>query len=109
MVGMPKTRLTDKQYKLMTVICEGNKDIHGKWESPVDLDELLERLAYRTSKESLQFSIRALINKGMITKGHVHRRGANRTVLIPTSIGKHTMGYIDPHFIEEEDFSYLDL
>lgn len=102
--------ITDKQYKIMVVICEGNKDSNGKVVSPVDIDELLERVAYTTTKASMQFSIRALIRRGLIIKGQEHRRGRLRTTLLPTPDGRATAGYHDPHYIEsDEDFSHLDV
>lgn len=106
-----RATITDKQYKILVVICEGNKDLNGKFESPVDLDQLLERIAYDTTKESMQFSIRALMRRGLITKDKERRRGALRAVYYPTREAKVMMGYRDPHYLEaeEDDFSYLDV
>lgn len=71
--------LTTKQLELMRVIC-GADDI--------DLDEILERLGYETSKASLQFSIRALVGHGLIKKRGVEkRRGRQRQVIEPTEKG----------------------
>ncbi|EET8285652.1 hypothetical protein FC252_004884 [Escherichia coli] len=44
----------------------------------LDLDELLEVLPYKTTKQSIQFSIRALIKKGLVEKGHTRQRSDNR-------------------------------
>lgn len=75
--------LSPKQWKIMDVIIRANPD--GTW---VDLDELLERLDYKPSKESMQFSIRALVNRGLIEKKATEfRRGAQRRVYAPTSLG----------------------
>ncbi|MPS48539.1 hypothetical protein [Methylobacillus sp.] len=88
--------LTDKQYKIMVVICEGEgKDVGGKL-IPVDMDRLLERLAYRTNKSSMQFSIRALIKHGFIVKDYDKRRGAKRVVYVPTKAGMSAAGYAPP-------------
>ena len=100
--------LTDKQYKILTVICHGNKELDGTW-SPVDMDELLERVAYETTKQSMQFSIRALISRKLIEKGTEKRRGASRVTYIPTRTAKLMMGYHDPHFVEDRDLSHLDI
>ena len=100
--------LTEKQYKILTVICDGNKELDGTW-TPVDLDELLERVAYRTTKQSMQFSIRALISRKMIEKGTDKRRGSIRVTYIPTRVAKQMMGYHDPHFVEDHDLSHLDI
>lgn len=76
-------RLTEKQIEQLRVICPGNPD--GSY---VDLDEVLERLNYRTTKQSFQFSLRALITKGLVVKGpRETRRGRDRQTLIPTSLG----------------------
>lgn len=88
-----KTTLTDKQYKIMIVICDGNgRDDNGVF-IPVDIVELLDRLAYRTTKASMQFSIRALVRHRLITKGYEARRGAKRVTYTPTSLGRQLLGY----------------
>lgn len=71
--------LTTKQIELMRVISAGNSD-----GSNVDLDQLLSRLSYRTTKASLQFSIRALINKDLIEKAarEVRRNRERQTIAV---------------------------
>lgn len=74
--------LTQKQIELMRCITS---------QPETDLDEILESLRYCTSKQSLQFSIRALINRGLIEKrGPSKRRGRMRQVIAATAAG---MGY----------------
>lgn len=93
-------RLTQKQYALLTVICDGNgNDESGKF-VPVDVDELLERLSYRTDKPSLQFSIRALVKRQLIEKVYEVRRGRKRVCYMPTEVAKWMMGY-------DHDRSYI--
>lgn len=76
-------QLTDKQIEQMKVIVTGNPD-----GSVVDLDQILERLSYGPSKQSFQFSLRALINKGLVLKGiRESRRGRERQTIIPTALG----------------------
>lgn len=76
-------RLTDKQYHILTVLKAGNLD-----GSLVDLDELLERLPYTTTKASLQFSLRALIKHDLIAKaGSENRRDRRRRLLALTAHG----------------------
>jgi len=71
--------LTIKQLELMRVITA---------QPETDLDEILELLRYVTSKQSLQFSIRALIKRGLVEKrGLVKRRGRARQVLAATAAG----------------------
>jgi DNA-binding MarR family transcriptional regulator len=73
--------MSPKAWEIIRVIMRGNPD--GSW---VDLDQLIERLSYNPSKESLQFSIRALIKRGMIERKDTEfRRGVNRRVLAPTA------------------------
>lgn len=101
-------RITDKQYKILTVIIHGNRDIDGTW-TPVDMDELLERLAYRTTKASMQYSIRALIASGLIKKEYETRRGTKRVTYLPLPLAKQMMGCPDPHFVESEDLEFLHI
>lgn len=80
-------QLTAKQLHIMGVIVRGNED--GSF---ADLDQILKRLPYKTTKASLQFSIRALIAKGLIMKqGRENRRGRSRVVISPTQIGYQVM------------------
>lgn len=80
---MKKMHLTTKQIELLRVIGAGNED-----GSATDLDEILERVRYETTKQSLQFSIRALIGHGLIEKKGVEkRRGRQRQVIGATALG----------------------
>ena len=75
--------LTTKQLELMRVISAGNTD-----GSNVDLDQILARLSYKTTKASLQFSIRALIGKDLIEKsGKIVRRNRERQTIGVTLYG----------------------
>jgi predicted transcriptional regulator len=81
--------LTAKQGELLRVIAAGNGE-----NDPADLDEILERVRYETTKQSLQFSIRAMIKHGLIAKRGVEkRRGRMRQVLFATELGIHYNGY----------------
>ena len=75
-------QLTPKQTQITDTIIKGNPD--GTW---VDMDQLLENLPYRTSKSSMQFSIRYLIEKGVLEKRDCElRRGQARRVYAPTAL-----------------------
>lgn len=79
--------LTAKQCELLRVIGAGS-DGAG---DPVhcDLDQILERVRYCTTKESLQFSIRALIKHALIDKRGVEkRRGRQRVLIGITALGR---------------------
>lgn len=73
--------LTGKQIALLKVIIEGNRDEEGRF-SPVDLDQIIERIFYHPTKQALQFSIRKLIRKGMIVKSGLEKRRDRQRVLI---------------------------
>jgi hypothetical protein len=73
--------LTDKQIEIMKVVSAA---------MPVaaDLDQILERLSYRTSKASLQFSLRALERHELIDRAESeNRRGRVRRLIAPTAAG----------------------
>ncbi|RQT26042.1 hypothetical protein [Burkholderia contaminans] len=78
--------LTTKQIEIMKVVVAGNT-ANAEW-SPSDIDQILERLPYRTTKESLQFSLRALEKHGLIDRSSTeHRRGRVRRLVAPTPTG----------------------
>lgn len=81
--GRVVERITDKQYRILSVVLEGNRDAEGRF-TPVDIDQLLERLSYRTTKQSFYFSMKALVARGLVEKGEDVRRGARRVTLAPT-------------------------
>lgn len=78
--------LTDKQKDIIKTLNLGYERGHL-----LDLDELLEVLPYKTTKQSIQFSIRALIKKGLVEKGHTRQRSDNhyhRRTLGLTTLGR---------------------
>ena len=76
-------RLTKKQVEIMKVVIAKNPD-----GSSVDFDQLIERVSYETTKDSMHFSVRALINKGLIFKDEPEkRRDRQRTIITPTVRG----------------------
>ena len=79
--------LSNKQRQILNVLIKGNPD--GSW---VDMDQLLGRLPYRTTKPSLQHSIRILIKKGLMERKETeHRREAYRRLLAPTMLAYELM------------------
>ncbi|HHT4259136.1 TPA: hypothetical protein ACTYZB_004803 [Klebsiella variicola] len=62
--------LTSKQKDIIKTLSLGYERGHL-----LDLDELLEILPYRTTKQSMQFSLRALIKKGLVEKHECRPRG----------------------------------
>jgi hypothetical protein len=99
--------LTSKQIELLTVIAIGNGP-----SDPCDLDQILDRLKYETTKQSLQFSIRALIARGLILKlGPQKRRGRQRQVIEATALGRETIGISaipKPHYVASISDDDLD-
>jgi predicted transcriptional regulator len=70
---MSKTSLTPKQ---LQVLLAARPSAAGEL---ADLDQILERVPYRTTKDSMQFTIRALIRHGMLEKAGMQlRRGRQR-------------------------------
>lgn len=69
--------LTTKQSQILAVIAGKNED-----GSLVDLDQLLDRLPYETTKQSIHFSLRALIARKFLKKaGEEKRRGRRRRLI----------------------------
>lgn len=103
--------LTDKQIEIMKVILAGNgRDTAGNL-IPVDMDQLLERIPYKTCKDSMHFSIRALIRRNMIYKGgREHRRNRQRATFFPTEHGRNTFnGSAGQSFIEPDNSDLLKI
>lgn len=73
-----------KQTEILRVIVKGNPD--GTF---CDIDQVMERLSYITTKASFQFSLRCMIRKQMIERVEElrYRDGAKRRVLKPTLLG----------------------
>lgn len=70
--------LTTKQIQILKTIRAGAPAPDGGVD-PIDLDLLLDNLPYVTTKESMQFSIRALVARGLIEKtAPTLRRGRKR-------------------------------
>jgi predicted transcriptional regulator len=73
--------LTEHQRDVLEILFRANPD--GSF---VDMDQLLERTKNRTSKESMQFTLRSLIAKQLIMKHpRVRRRNRSRIVYSPTT------------------------
>lgn len=76
-------RVTVKQTLLLAAIRKGNG--RGGF---ADIDQVLFNLDYKTTKQSLQFSLRALIKHGLIEKRDLEpRRGQQRRILSLTKEG----------------------
>lgn len=72
--------LTPKQVGVLLTINRENDD-----KSLVDLDQIIERQDYETNKPSIQFIIRNLVEKELITKSGTEVRGGRRKVLFKTT------------------------
>jgi len=79
--------LTEKQIQIMATVVRANPD--GSY---LDVDQLVENLPYRTTKQSIHFSLRALIKKGLLIKHPKElRRDRIRIIIAPTLLGMSTM------------------
>lgn len=77
--------LTTKQRATMKIIMAGNVDVTGARVGNVDYHQILERLPYKTSRESLMCSLRILEQQGWIEKaGKVIRDGRSHMSVKPT-------------------------
>lgn len=78
--------LTTKQIEILKIV--GRKNADG---THVDLDQLLDQLSHKPSKEALQFSLRALIkgHKYLTKVGDEKRRGRRRVLFGLTVLGGH--------------------
>jgi hypothetical protein len=89
--------LTSKQRKLMTVVMKGNIDVKGDWISWCDYQQILDRLPYETSRESLMCSIRILRNQGWIERGGKELRiGRVRQTITPTPLAGRILNPVKP-------------
>ncbi len=77
--------LTAKQVEILLLVFKKNTD-----GTHLDLDQLLNELSYKPTKQALQFSIRSLIkNHKYITKGSEKRRGRRHVTYIATPTGEY--------------------
>jgi hypothetical protein len=99
--------LTTKQMLILAVVKAGNSD-----GTPIDLDQIVARLPYETSKESLQFSIRALVKREMLDRSKkVVRNGRSHRVIELTELGAAHVSKTEaesPAFIETPDLVALE-
>lgn len=96
--------LTLKQIELLNTI--GRRNTDG---GAVDLDQLIERLTYKPTKQSVQFSIRALIAHGLIQKDAPEkRRGRTRTLISLTEQGRVMIGKPKVSLVETISDELLD-
>lgn len=100
--------LTTKQIEILGIIVKGNGSAAGRF-IPCDLDQIIERLSYKPTKDAVQFSIRNLIGKKLIEKtGTENRRDRRRVLISPTELGRKLLrAEVDPAWIESDDEDLL--
>lgn len=88
--------LTPNQSNIMEVLIIRD---YPEMTKRMDLDQLIQRVNYKVTKQAMQFSLRFLLRKGYITKGpmEVRRKKLRRTYAV-TSMGiyifqRHHQGY----------------
>lgn len=78
--------LTHKQRQVIKIVIMGNIDVRGNRLSDVDVYQLLNRLEYETSRDSLMCSLAILEKQGWIVKaGKELRAGRKKQTLAPTA------------------------
>ena len=83
-----RRKISEKQRHIIKAVVKGNRAESGEVISWLDIDQLLERIPYTTSKDSMQFSLRHLIKRGFIVNGTPEvRRDRKRRILMPTDKG----------------------
>lgn len=83
--------LTEKQKAILALVIAANSD------GPIDFDQIIERVPYLTTKESMQFSMRALVAKDLVQKGPTEiRRGRSRRLYLPLPLGIHWATLVCP-------------
>jgi len=99
---------TTKQLQILQVIATGDgMDEKGEF-LPVDMDELIALVPYKTSKQSMQFSVRALIRRGLITKSdRVQRRGRSRVTFTLTESGQTVFKKPEPAMVSDPGLDEL--
>ncbi len=104
--------LTAKQKAILALVVHGNPD-----GTPIDLDQLIDRVPYAPTKEAMQFSVRALINRGLIEKGGTElRRERSRRLILATDLGRHWAALVCPkpvplrveEVLSDEEFKKLE-
>jgi predicted transcriptional regulator len=76
-------KLSRKQIDILETLMKGDDD--GDF---LDMDRLLEKVSYSTSKQSMQFSVRALMKSGLLRRSYELRRGRKRVVWSLTMLGQ---------------------
>jgi len=75
--------VTPYQFEILQHVAAGGDD------GPLDFDQLLDLLSWMPSKASSQFTIRAVMKKGLLTKGDLtFRRGRRRVLYTLTPEGR---------------------
>jgi len=84
--------ITPYMREVLRVVIRANAD--GSF---CDLDQIIDRVGYHTTKQSIQFTIRAMIAKGLIIKkGREKRRGRSRVVIAATQLGYQVFNGVQP-------------
>lgn len=72
--------LTYRMMLILEVVGRRNED-----GTAVDLDQIIERVDYDVSKEAIQFTLRSMVEKGVIEKCEAEKRRGRRRVIYQTT------------------------
>lgn len=98
-------RLTKKQRKVLTAVCEGIKDEQGRRVGWLDTQMICDRVDYEVSIHSMKFTIRFLMERGLVEKeDQVLRRDRWVTPVKPTNEAFDWVYHrVDPREIEHDN------
>lgn len=105
--------LTKKQTALMKIVLAGNLDAAGGRVGDVDYAQILSRLPYKTSRESLMCSLAILEKQGWLVRvGKELRLGRSRQTVAPTALATRVLlRAAEPSYVElgDDDVVILEL
>lgn len=99
-------KLTSIQWDVLMMVSKGDGETDDGKIIPIDLDQIVERRAIPGTKQSTQFVIRNLIEKGLIAKAGVElRRDRQRRLFLTTELGERmanpnesNVGFVDTSY-----------
>lgn len=115
-------RVTKKQRQVLNLVIKGVTNDQGVRVDWLDLTQLAEALPYQPTRAALKFTVRYLIEKGLLERsdGHFLRRGKWVKLLMPTDkayaltqterTGKRIIHRVDEEndvIFEGEDWSFV--
>ena len=80
-------KLSDKQRMVLETIMRGHQNEEGVVVDWLDINEVVEAVPYKVTKDALQFTVRTLLKKKLIYRTkRIMRRHRWVTLLVPTDL-----------------------